>query len=346
MAMMDKQIQNDLEAQAKSKTNAHNFVQLNVQNALNEAQQRLATSGAHLNDAQKQQVLANSQKIGNENSSIQAYTSAMAKLEDQLKAIPEGNTPDLIKKRQDIQGAMSQLYQKVGEKFMNSNDIIAGAKANNEILFGSTGSGDSSSKLSDSDAAEQAFQQHQTLLLKQAQSNPAAKEQYLINESKHVPGVIGQASRPVDGADRDKMLTSKVLDNKVKDVLDFAKKHRGSIDPKILSRGRQKAEELTSFYNKSVDGLGLTHGRLDWLGPQIKKNPTSIFEQILGNNEVLQEIQDSNIGRNNILLKSYGFPSQPGQDQSQQEKPKSQVIPGKTHDLKTINGKQYYIPKK
>lgn len=346
MSMMDKQIQNDLEAQKTSKVNGHNFVQLNVQNALNEAQTKLASSHANLTDAQKQEVLANAQKIGYENASIQTYTAAMHNLEEMQKKVPEGNTPDLIQKRQAIQGAMSQLYQKYGDKLIDSNAQIAGASANNEILFGSSGNSPGNSPTNSADSDEQGFQNHQSLLLRQAQSNPAAKQQYDINESKHVYGVPGQASRPVESQDRSKLQAMSVLDNKVKDVIDFANKHRGSVNPNILRQASQKAEELKNFYNGSLDGLGLTKGRLDWLDPQIRNNPTSWWQKLTGNDAALKEIRDSNGNRKNILLKSYGFPVSAPVQSEQQDKPKTTVIPGKTHELKTINGKQYYVPKK
>jgi len=356
MAMMDKQIQNDLEAQAKSKTNAHNFVQLNVQNELNKAQEQLAISGKHLNQAQTAQVYNNAQKIGFENSSIQAYTSAMADLENQLKKIPEGNTPDLIKRRQDISSAMAQLYQKVGEKFQNSNAIIAGAKANNGIMFDSTGeTSDSTPTNWDPDKAESAYQDHQNQLLKLGQTNEAARRQWDINNQQHIPGVFGHASGPIDPGLKNKVLAHNTLDKQMTNLQDAVKKYsamsaRGNFDPKVLGPMAVKAHETAALYNQTLDGLGMTEGRMGWLDKQIPNNPQSFMEQLKGSKEKLDEVAKNNRMRKNMILNGQGgmgFPKQPGQDQdqqSQQEKPRVRVIPNVTHELKKYSNGNHWVP--
>ena len=62
----------------------------------------------------------------------------------------------------------------------------------------------------------------------------------------------------------------------------------------------------------------MTQGRLGWLEEQIKKNPTSLIQQLLGNNAVLREIRDSNATRRDLALKNLGFPEQQKQTPQQE----------------------------
>ena len=146
-------------------------------------------------------------------------------------------------------------------------------------------------------------------------------------EAKTIPSIPGRATIPIPQHQRDQVQAMTVLDKKASDLLDYAKKHKGSLDPKVLKVGRQKAEEMMNYYNNSIQGGVMTEGRLAWLDKQIGKNPTSIFQDILGNNAQLKEIKDSNAMRADTLLKQYGHPGYPGAQQSA--------------ETKTINGAQY-----
>ena len=130
---------------------------------------------------------------------------------------------------------------------------------------------------------------------------------------RHFPNVPGTTSVPIDPKDRDQVQAMTTLDNKVRDVQDYVAKHSSIADqanPEVLKTAKQKAEELTSFYNKSTDSLGMTEGRLGWLEKQIKTNPTSLVEQLMGNNATLEEIKNSNSSRRDSILKDkYGLKS-------------------------------------
>lgn len=106
--------------------------------------------------------------------------------------------------------------------------------------------------------------------------------------------------------------------------MSYAKQHLGSIDPNVRATARQKAEELTAFYNQSVDNLGMTAGRMQWLEKQIKTNPTDFIPQLMGNNARLEEIRSSNSNRMDSILSGkggLGFPKQgSGTTAPQQEK--------------------------
>lgn len=168
-----------------------------------------------------------------------------------------------------------------------------------------------------------------TTMMKSGLLGPEFREVGQDIESKRIPGIPGLASQPIPQANRDELQAMNVLDNKAKDILSFAKAHKGTLSPSQRAIGEQKAEEMVNFYNSSIKGGVLTEGRLKWLDDQIKKNPTSIFQDILGNNSRLQEIQNSNSTRRNIMLNSLGLKGYP---QSKQSMPQ---------EIKTMNGVQY-----
>lgn len=315
LAMLDKTIANDLEAQKQSKNNASNFVKMNVDNELQKANSQLTQSQVGLTGANKALVTNNAKTIALNNSAIQMYTVALKQLMDTRAKAPEGSPA-----RAAADTALSQFYQRFGDKITDATSAIAGAQAQNAMLFGEPGTGATGTP---ADRSEQAFQMHQNELMKQALYNPAAKQQYDINEAKHIPGIPGMASAPIPQPIRDKIQNMNILDNKVKDVIDYAQKNKGSINPNVLRTAKQKAEELTSFYNGSLDSLGMSQGRLGWLEEQIKKNPTSIIQQVLGNNATLREIRDSNVNRRDQILHGpggLGFPKI-------QEQPQQQAAP-------------------
>jgi hypothetical protein len=154
-------------------------------------------------------------------------------------------------------------------------------------------------------------------------------------ESKHISGVPEvsgqQSSRPIPEEDRKRVEAMQVLSNKGKDLLNYAQQNKLNLDKlnpverqKILAVGAQKAEEMLNFYNNAVqNGGALTKDRLAWYDKQISKNPTSVFQDISGNNDKLKEIINSNEGRKGLLLKSLGF------------------NPKQAAQTKTMNGVQY-----
>lgn len=145
-----------------------------------------------------------------------------------------------------------------------------------------------------------------------------ARAEYL--QERHIPGLPGTAELPIPEAERKTLTAMNTLDYKVKDLLDFSKKYRGSMNPARWKEGEQKAEELINFYNNSLGaGGGLTAHRLEWLDKQIKKNPTNILSEVMGNNAALREIQSSNLERRNILLSQFGHPAAKGKVASQNQ---------------------------
>jgi hypothetical protein len=139
----------------------------------------------------------------------------------------------------------------------------------------------------------------------------------------YVPGVgISRSLSPVPEADRNQILAMNVLDNKGKDLLQFARAHKNDFGPNTIKIGAQKAAEMVNYYNQSIGGGVLTEGKIKWLDDQISRHPTSVFQDILGNNAQLEEIINSNSNRRNMLLQKNNIPV-PNQQQPQQPKIKT-----------------------
>lgn len=321
LEMMNKQIDNDLNAQIKSKDNAVNYLRLNQQHEMNQAQiQQLAKQG-HLTEAQAAASIQDSKIKAFGLSRMQMNIAAVHSLAQQVQKLPQGSP-----QRAQAENTLAMMYQALTNENSNIADkaVAAAALAN----FGS-GNGQQ---------PEQQFQQ-QNKMLRMSGNESMAKDR----EEKHIPGVGPQSSIPITHDDRNRVEAMNVLDNKVQDVLNFAEKHRGTVDPSVRAQAKQKAEELTAFYNKSVDNLGMTSGRMEWLEKQIKDNPTSIIQQVLGNNARLREIRDSNSGRRDLLMNKYGIKEYPKSQQPQSQTP-VRGADGRNY-IKSPDGK-YMIPVK
>lgn len=295
MQMMDNTIKNDLEAQIKSKDNAQNFVKINQARLLNDANVKNALASANYTGEQKAAIRQGIQMKAVTQGYMDMSSAAVHKIIDQIKTMPDGPA-----KQQAVQLAM-QMAQAAEKN--NAAAAVMGAAGVNGLggMYGiNSGQPD---KLTD----EQQFQNAM-----QARENGGDKAGADALRAKHIIGVPGFATDAIPQQSRDKFNNRAILDDKVRDVLDYAQKNKGSIDPKVLTVAAQKAHELTKFYNASTDNLGMTQGRLNWLDEQIKKNPTSFIQQLLGNQKRLAEIRDSNTHQKDIELKNLGFPVNPG----------------------------------
>lgn len=307
-AMWDKQISNDLEAQKQNATNKQTLFNLN--------RERFPDLESATNFSRMQT------NIG--------YLHNLAEdLNDPVK-YPLGSP-----KRAQAEQALATVGQFVNTENFTLSGQIAAKQALMKSIEGGGGTGD-----------ETKYQANQRKM--RMSGNPALAKIADANDERHIPGVPGAASVPIPQANKDEIQAMNVLDNKASDILQFAKAHKGTLSPAQKAIGAQKAEELINFYNNSIKGGVLTEGRLAWLDQQIKKNPTSIFQDILGNNARLGEIQSSNAQRKNILLKSLGFPVQaaPQQPGSQPPRPANGVKgqDGRMY-VKSADGK-YMVPVK
>lgn len=301
MQMMDNVIKNDLEAQKTSKADAQNFIHLNQQRLLNDANVQNILQSANYTQAQKQAVIQGIQMKAYTQSYMDIASTVFHDQMEKLKKLQPGTQA-----YQDTAKALMLMSSKIDQN--NAQAAVLGQAGTDAM--GMYGLGSEAQGAPQGQGAqlspEQKFQNDM-----QVRENSGDKAGADALRARHIPGIPGFATKDIPEDKRDKLTAMSVLDDKVKDVLNFAQQHRGSVDPRTLAQAKQKAEELTSFYNKSVDSLGMTQGRLGWLEKQIKTNPTSLIEQLLGNNSTLREIRDSNSHRKDIELNRLGFPVQP-----------------------------------
>lgn len=304
--MMNKEIDNDLKAQSQSKTNALNFYNANIQRVMNEAHARNLDTN---NEMTKKQI----ETIGLANAKIQMLQTGVKHLEDQIKTMPEGPA------KEDKKKALAYIFQQSGDQIMDISHRAAAAVEYSRMLSDVPGA--KGGPQSTEDEFKNKVMNMETL------GGPMGAQRAKQLTARHfsgVPEAEGQiASRDISDSDHKRIEAMQVLTNKGKDLLSFAKSHKGDFKPATLKVGRQKAEEMMNYYNNSIQGGVLTEGRLKWLDEQINKNPTSVFQDILGNNKQLEEIIGSNEGRKVQLLKNYG------------------ITPKSSEQYKIVNGVKY-----
>jgi hypothetical protein len=125
----------------------------------------------------------------------------------------------------------------------------------------------------------------------------------------NVPSVAGQqAARPIPADKRQQVEDMGTLENKTKQLIDFAKEHRNSWNPEITRRAYQMAKEMEGFYATSLRA-SMTEANQASINKQIAEyNPTSLVGQLVkGSQAGLKEIRDSNLMRRDQVLKSLGF---------------------------------------
>ncbi len=283
MGMMDKEIDRDLDAQQKSKSNAQNLYNLASQRISSEA-------GAGLTDAQAQALKYTTAKSYYQQLLLHKFMGMVSKL-------PPGP------QRQQAEASIGMMANQIAN---GDYQVLDKIHAMGMLTGGGMGSGGG-------DPEEAAFQSRNKAMAESGDPATIAKAQW--ESERHlsgIPGLAGQtASRPMDESVRGTINAQNILDHKVADVLDFA--HKTQFEKNPLQRikndrvGAQKAEELVGYLNQSNGGGILTDGRLKWLKEQTGDNPSSIWQNINGHNDRLREIQRSNQSRQDDLLNSYGL---------------------------------------
>lgn len=299
--MMDNVIRNDLEAQKNSKDNARNYLKLNQERLLNDANVQNVLQSANYTAAQKASVL---QDVAQKNYATQYMNMGSVAVYDQLQK---------LKKMQPG----TQSYQQAAQTLMMMADAVhknngamaatlgqAGSDAMG--MYGMTTPGQGGTQQVAQDP-EETFKNNMQMLEQTGQKDRADSLR-----RKHLRGAPGFANSDVTQEYKDRYTSRALLDDKLNDVMNYAQQHKGSINPSVIQLGAQKAAEAARYYNKSVDNLGLTPGRMGWIDEQIKKNPTSLWQQLIGNQERLKEIRDSNSHQRDIELNKLGFDVHPG----------------------------------
>lgn len=286
MQRMQQTINNDLDAQKTSKQDAINYLRLSQQHEMNKANMN------HMN--------AETAIAANTMARMKTTRAALHSLTEKVSAMPPGSA-----QRQQAEANLAMLNQYVQNDNMDLADRAATAGAYYKMLGMGNSAGDNSNA-----GNESAFQ---SKVAGERLLGPDGQRKAEMDIATHIPGVPGQASRPVPEDIRQRLQAQTVLDNKGRDVLSYVKQHTGTWNPQTRAVASQKIEEMKNFYNDSIKGGALTQGRLGWYDEQFAKHPTDILNQLMGSTAKLGEMVNSNKTRRDLELKGLGFPIQPGQ---------------------------------
>ncbi len=325
LSAMDNTIKQDLDAQMKRSENVRSLYKLNMENEMNKANINLAGQNSNLIKQQAAQM-AYARTFTQMN--VKAFHD-MKMQADKAIAQYGPNSPEA----QKAQMALGMASQYMEKQVAGVQDVAAGQEANVKMMMGMSNPGGGANP-DDQVAGRINF------------LRSTGKPELAHNlQERFVPGIGTSPSTPVPQDVRGKLVDTQNLVDKGTDLIKFAKAHK--FDPSWANSavGKQKAEELINFYNKSLEGGGLTEGRLNWLQQQIKKNPTSVLQDVMGNNKVLQEIVDSAKHRGNNTRSQYQLPLMPeGSAQSGGGHPDGTIIQdAKGNQMIRKNGK--WVPK-
>lgn len=305
LTMMNNAIQNDLEAQKQSKSNAQNFLSMSQDHEMNQANVRSLDAETNIKS------LAAAQQRMN--------WAAFHKLVTQANSLAPGSV-----QRQKADAQLAMMYPLVQQGNFDIADKAAAAAA--VLNYGQQGPATGQQTPQGNEAA---FQARQRALNYSGQTGIAKYE-----ADRHIPYVDGQSSDSIPQPTKDKIGAMNTLDNQLNNLLTSVNQYeamslRGNLDPKVLGPMAVKAHEAAALYNQTLDGLGMTEGRMDWLGKQIPSNPQTAMERLKGSKEKLEEVMRNNRMRRDQQLKDIGYnaPGVSAQPTKQQ--------------TKMINGSQY-----
>jgi hypothetical protein len=297
IGMMNNTIQNDLEAQKQSKANAQNYLRLAQQHEMQKANINVLNSQAALNANISAQQKMNS--------------AAFHSFVKQANAYPPGSP-----EQQKAFATLAMLKPTLDQ----TNSTLADRAATAGAIYSLGQQQNPAQKIGQAQDPEAAFKARQQAA--QLSGDPYQQANAKFEADRHLPGVAGTASKIVPPDVQDRMIKMNTLDKQLKNLTGVLNQYSamslsGNMNPKVLGQMAVKAHETAALYNQTLDGLGMTEGRLGWLGQQIPSNPQTAFERLKGSKEKLEEVMRNNQMRKNEVLTGYGFPPQASQQSNQ-----------------------------
>lgn len=302
--MLDKVIDNDLNAQKQSKTNAQNFLKLNQERLMNEANVAQKVKEGVLTEAQAKNMNAEANTKAFALAQSQMLLSSYHNQVMQVDKMPEGPQKEQAKQ------VLGLMYSKIGEKINNVNDQAAGASA----YMGVLGLG---GQQQTGQPNEQQFQNKTSGM--RMLGEPGEKRAKDL-ESKHFPGLKGQASVPLGTDDRDALNSGIEFDQKLHRFMDWTSKHSGDLSPSDKNAGQALAAELQGAYRQATHGGVYKEGEQNFISKLIDSDPTKFFNSIRVMPQ-LQAIAGENQARVNQKAKSLGFSGYSSSGNSNQNTP-------------------------
>lgn len=270
ISMMDKVIDNDLNAQKQSKTNAFNFLNMEREHQMNKAQ------------------------IGHMNAQTAAsqYELAKAKMQytavhneyDRIMKLPEGP-----QKQQQLQ-TLGMVLQGFDQKNMDMNAVIGSKEAMLGGLMNPQSGQDPESGFANQ---------------MQKMKMMGMKDQAEDMEKHHIPGIAQRANRPVDPKDITELKDNKRAQDLLNEALNFKQQHPGA---SWHPTDRAKAETLMANLGDAVrqsTGAGVFKAsEMENIKNQIGHSPAD-FMSALTTNPKLQQTLKKVQGDYNALVGSY-----------------------------------------
>jgi hypothetical protein len=311
---MNKEIENDYNAQKQSKDNAQNFVKLHQQQGLNEATIKLQAKQGNLTDAQAKAELAQADINSQAAAQMKMNRVAMHNLVLQVQKLPPGPQHD------QAEAALAMVGSGIDQKNFNIADVAASKGAMAKMLGGGEGGANT------------------TLLKTMPGMEGTAKD----IEEKTVPGV-GRAQIPVPQETRDQITAQRQYDQKAKEYVNFAKQHASNwsnLNPRdreaIANQGAAMGANLQSLYRNKIKGGVYKKGEQEFIQQIIPDNPVSWKSSFNAIPKVQQTISD-NANDLQTTAKSVGLNvPQPQQSPSGGQTSKS------GRPMVQKNGKWYY----
>lgn len=171
---------------------------------------------------------------------------------------------------------------------------------------------------------EQGFQHRQKILKIMGQEKLSEAE-----EKRHVPGV-GVASREVPDSIMKELASRQDLDNKIKDLDNFAAQHSGSVNPSIVAQGKAKASLVQDAVRQANAQGVFKESEQNFMSGIIHDDPTQLFNKYRAR-KGYQEASRSNLSSLNSQKKAYGLPITQEQAQGAQGTPNIQMHGGKPY---------------
>lgn len=324
MQMMNQTISNDLAAQQNSKTNAQNYLRLNQQDLMNKAQ----VQSLDAETATKAYAL----------SRAQMNASLLHDLTQQVKTLPVGS-----EKWQQAQQMLGMLYNSTQDATFNILDRGAAGAAYYKML-GLNGQGGSSTPGAQGDPSEQAFQNKvNAMRMLGPQGEARAKDM----ESKHYPGIIGQASAPMESSDKEYLQAGTGFQRQMDNFINWTKNHSGSLNPSDIKTGQAMAADLQGAYRQATHGGVYKEGEQNFISKLIDDTPTKFFNNIRVLPS-LEAISNDNKNRVDQHVKNLGFQGYQGTSGPQEQSKTKSSAPAGFEDYvnKNINSKDPTIQKR
>lgn len=296
LGMMQKQIDNDFEAQKKSKDNAQNFLKLNQEQQLHVAQIDKMKKEGILNDAQAELAKKDAGLKGYTLARMQANRAAFHSLVLQANKLPPGSP-----QRQAAEQQLAIMSQAVNTENFDMADRAAAASALSHAAFGQVNS--------QSPNAESEFQ-GQNAVLKMSGNAPMADDR----TARHMPGLEGQASVPLTSADREAITSGVSFQNEMARFIDWSKKHSGDLSPGDRKYGEAMAAQLQGAYRLATKGGVYKEGEQGFISNIIDSTPTKFFNSIRVLPQ-LKAVQRESAHQLNDIVKSKGFKGYSGPEE-------------------------------